>query len=216
MSDTPQEDTFAALAEELEEITDDISDVKLFDIPVLIVFVLLFTTVALQFITRYVFNDSLGWTEEIARYFLILLGFVGSVTCVRKGKHIFLEFAYHYLPHKSLKPIRILVEAIVAGFWGYAGWLAIVLSQKTKSNMASIEIPKAYVYYFVVASCFAMALFAVMNLVRCIRKSTEAHTHDWLQQTHPQTDPQTDPQAPQTHPQAPQTHPQTPQAQGDK
>ena len=80
------------LAAGIEEITDDISDVGWLDIPVLIVFAALFIIVALQFFTRYVLNDSMGWTEEIARYFLIILGFVGSVTCVRKKKHIFLEF----------------------------------------------------------------------------------------------------------------------------
>ena len=165
----PAHDPLSTFAEELEEITDDLSGVSLFDIPVIVVFVCLFMIVAMQFFTRYVLNDSLGWTEEIARYFLVLLGFVGSVTCVRRGKHIFLEFAYHYLPRVTLKPILVAVDAIVAGFWGYLGWLAIVLAQKTGSNMASVEIPKAYIYYIVSASCFAGGVFAVVNVVRGVR-----------------------------------------------
>ena len=36
-------------------------------------------TVLYQFITRYVFNDSAAWTEEIARYLLIATVFVGAV-----------------------------------------------------------------------------------------------------------------------------------------
>jgi len=183
MSDAPEEkDRVAALVDELEEVTDDISDVRVFDIPVLIIFVILFFIVALQFFTRYVLNDSLGWTEEIARYFLILLGFVGGVTCVRKGKHIFLEFAYHFLPVKSIKPIILVVEVIVAGFWGYAGWLAIELAQKTASNMVSINLPKAYLYYIVAASCFLMAVFAVLNLIREAGKPAEQVVREKLQQ----------------------------------
>ena len=50
--------------------------------------VVLILIVATQFFTRYVLNNSFGWTEELARYLLIMLGFVGSVTCVRKGSHI--------------------------------------------------------------------------------------------------------------------------------
>ena len=38
-------------------------------------FWLLALTVFYQFITRYVFNDSASWTEEIARYFLIAVVF---------------------------------------------------------------------------------------------------------------------------------------------
>ena len=42
-------------------------DVRVYDVPVLVVFAVLFLIVALQFFTRYVLNDSLGWTEEIAQ-----------------------------------------------------------------------------------------------------------------------------------------------------
>ena len=106
MTEPTGEDRVAALVDELEEVTDDISDVRWYDIPVLAIFGVLFFIVALQFFTRYVLNDSLGWTEEIARYLLILVGFIGGITAVRKNKHIFLEFMFHYLPRRSLKRSR--------------------------------------------------------------------------------------------------------------
>ncbi len=163
-----KEDIFS----ELEEVTDDISDVGLLDFPVLIIFVLLFFIVALQFFTRYVLNDSLGWTEEIARYLLILLAFVGSVTCVRKGKHIYLEFFYRYLPQGLIKPISTIVELIVFGMFGYMGWLGIELAQKTKSQrMVSLDLPKSVIYYIVVAACIAMAIFAAYRIVRLLKMS---------------------------------------------
>ncbi|MEV8468549.1 TRAP transporter small permease [Fluviibacterium sp. DFM31] len=172
MSEQPEPDHIAALIEEVEEVTDDISDVSWMDIPVLVIFSILFVIVALQFFTRYVLNDSLGWTEEIARYFLIMLGFLGGVTCVRKGKHIFLEFVFAYLPTHVIKPVAVASEILVVGFWGYCGWLSIELAQKTRSNMVSIDVPKAYVYYLVCAGCFLMAFFAAGKLLDVLRKST--------------------------------------------
>ena len=168
-----KKDRILAMIDEVEEVSDDISDVTIFDVPVLIIFAILFFIVAMQFFTRYVLNDSLGWTEEIARYFLILLGFVGGITCVRKGSHIFLEFAYGFLPLKTIKPTILTVEVIVIGFWGYAGWLAIELAQKTNSNMVSIALPKAYLYYIVVVGCFLMAAFAIHKFLGEARKSTD-------------------------------------------
>ncbi len=180
MSDDKKIVHFEGLLDELEEVTDDISDVNWMDIPVLIVFSILFVIVALQFFTRYVLNDSLGWTEEIARYFLIVLGFLGGVTCVRKGKHIYLEFAYSLMPRGLIKPIVTLSESLVLFFWGYCGFLAIELAQKTRSNMVSIDLPKAYIYYVVSAGCFLMAIFTIKTLFNVIRKSSDQVSHDRL------------------------------------
>ena len=158
--------THDPLMDEIAEVSDDISDVSPLDIPVMAVFSCLFLIVALQFFSRYILNDSPGWTEEIARYFLIMLGFVGGITCVRKNRHIFLEFAYHYLPVKAIKPVVVVAETLVLAFWGYAGWLGVELAQKTRSNMVSVAVPKAYLYYIVAAGCFLMAAYALMILVR--------------------------------------------------
>src|SRR5262245_9090285 len=46
-------------------------------------FWLLAATVFYQFFTRYVLNDSAAWTEEIARYLLIAMVFVGTAAAVR-------------------------------------------------------------------------------------------------------------------------------------
>ena len=73
------------------------------DLPALILFVALAGIVLLQFISRYVLNDSVAWTEEIARYLLIGVAYAGSVTALRKGEHIFLEFLYRRIsPSLSL------------------------------------------------------------------------------------------------------------------
>lgn len=169
--DADPTDKVDAAFQDLEEVSDDISDVSWTDIPVLIIFWLLFGIVLLQFITRYVFNDSYGWTEEIARYFLIFLCFVGSITCVRKGSHIYLEFFYRYLPAGAIKIVSMLVEATVAVFFAYAGYLGIGLAQRTfAQKMVSIDLPKGLIYWIVVVSCFAMALAALINTVRLARR----------------------------------------------
>ena len=171
MSDALKKDAIDSAIESLEEVTDDISDVRVYDIPVLLIFLALFLIVALQFFTRYVLNDSLGWTEEIARYFLILLGFVGSITCVRKGSHIYLEFFYRFISTRLGKLLSVVVEATVVVFFTYLGYLAIELAQRTHAQrMVSVNLPKGLIYYTIVVACFAMAVFAAFHVFQMARE----------------------------------------------
>ncbi len=151
----------------MDTASEDISDVSVLDIPVLILFVTLIMIVATQFFTRYVLNNSLGWTEEIARYLLIMLGFVGSVTCVRKGSHIYLEFFYRYVPRSFIKPMAMTVEVITGGFFGYIGYLGLTMVERTAGQkMITLPWPKAIIWYVVMISCAAMVLFVIRNIFR--------------------------------------------------
>ena len=61
-------------------------------------FWLLALDVFYQFFTRYVLNDSAAWTEEIARYLLICIVFVGIASAVRRTRHIHVDFVYRLIP----------------------------------------------------------------------------------------------------------------------
>ena len=149
-----------------------LADIQPVDWPVLAIFWGLFLIVFLQFFTRYFLNNSLGWTEEIARYLLILLCFVGSATCVRRGSHIFLQFFYRYLSVPNVKVLAIVIELVVVAFCAYAGWLTIELAQRTHSQkMVSIDLPKSIIYWTVAVSFFAMALMAVRNVWKYLHQS---------------------------------------------
>src|SRR4051812_13928555 len=65
-------------------IADDEIDLRRYrleDWLALALFWMLGLIVFYQFFTRYALNDSAAWTEEIARYFLIGIVFIGAATC---------------------------------------------------------------------------------------------------------------------------------------
>ena len=51
-----------------------------------------------QVVTRYVMDDPAGWTEEIARYFLVAVVFVGATMSVRRNNHIQVDYFYRLMP----------------------------------------------------------------------------------------------------------------------
>ena len=157
----------------LEDSPVDLSDFRWTDIPALIAFWGLAGIVFMQFFTRYVLNDSLAWTEEIARYVLILVAFSGAIIATRKGTHIFLEFFYRFIPPLMGKILSILVEIGNVAFWGYLAWLGIELSNKTRTKMASIPIPKSLVYWAATVCLAVMAIYAAFWVIKKIRQSPD-------------------------------------------
>ena len=152
----------------------DLSDLRWEDAIVLAVFWILAIDVFLQFFTRYVLNNSLGWTEEIARYLLICVTFIGAVMAVRKRSHIAVEFLYRWVPREGRRVAQTLIDATSVIFYGGMTWLTAVLASKTRQNMVSVQIPKAWLYWLVAACFAAMACIALYNAWRHLRSGTSA------------------------------------------
>lgn len=162
----------APRGEEGEEAID-LTDISRVDSLAFILFWVLAGVVFLQFFTRYVLNDSLGWTEEIARYLLIGVTFVGAIIAVRKNTHIAVEFFYRYLPGGVRRRLRQAVAAANALFFAYMTWLAARLAGRTYQKMASIEVSKAVIYWCVAAACAVMTAYALRLAWRTFRARGE-------------------------------------------
>ena len=153
-------------------------DVESADIVVFLLFWGLFAVVFLQFYTRYVLNDSLGWTEEIARYLLILVTFVGSIMAMRKGSHIAVEALLVFLPKEAKHWNLVVVDGVVAIFCGAMAWYAYELGDRAPGYMVSIDIPKGYMYWCVAAALAGITVHAAARFVRRLRRreADVAHT----------------------------------------
>src|SRR6267142_5328762 len=80
-------------------------------------FWVLAATIFYQFFTRYVLNDSAAWTEEIARYLLITVVFVGATIGVVKDNHIQVDFFYRFMPRPVARVLAICVDILRIAFF---------------------------------------------------------------------------------------------------
>lgn len=126
----------------------------------------LFLVVGLQFFTRYVLNDSLGWTEEIARMLLIVLTYVGAVVCARKRSHIRVDLIIEMLPEKILKTVVRGIDLLSAVFFLFLSWTAMQFALVTRLRMSSIEIPKSIIFWICAASLLFMAFYYFVHAVK--------------------------------------------------
>lgn len=136
------------------------------DYPVLVVFAVLFFTVFLQFFTRYILNDSLSWTEEAARYLLILLTFVGAIKCQVLDSHIRLEFIDQFLP-RGIKGLKVFSLLVTTGYFAFLGYALTILARQTSfQKMVSLPFPKYYLYILLFVALFVLVLVQLYQLWR--------------------------------------------------
>lgn len=126
--------------------------------------------VFLQFFTRYVLNDSLAWTEEIARYGLIWVTFIGAAVVVRKNSHIAVEVLLHFLPAGSARVLLALVDTFKLLFIGLLAYFSVTIVERMQwQRMVIIDLPMSIVYGGVALGCFLMLMRQIITFFRNAR-----------------------------------------------
>jgi TRAP-type C4-dicarboxylate transport system permease small subunit len=164
-------------AEELAQVFDepapeaDLSQYGIEDWATLAIFWLMALAVFLQFFTRYVLNDSLAWTEEIATYCLVAVVFLGSSMCVRLDRHIHVDLIFRYLPHRVARVLSTAIDIVRTLFFAYGTWLVWRFMEIVEGEtMTTIMIPKNWIYACVLAGFILMFVRSVQVMVQNWRR----------------------------------------------
>ena len=124
--------------------------------------------IVVQVFFRYVLQNSLQWSEEIARYMFIWLIYIGISYGVKMDKHIAVDAVYSFLP-KKVKPfyaligyVIFLIFAIIVVYYGVLVTANIAGSGQI-SNGA--HVPMQYVYVAPVVGMILTIIRLVQRLV---------------------------------------------------
>ena len=146
-------------------VTDEAVDLSVYGWEDWITFALFWILAGIVFyqvFTRYVMDDPAGWTEEIARYFLVAVVFIGAAMSVRKNNHIQVDYFYRLMPAKMGRVVSVAVDLARCAFLGYSTWLCWRLIQRIgASRMAIVDLPVGWVFG---AMLFGFALMSVRSL----------------------------------------------------
>ncbi len=114
----------------------------------LAVFWALGLTVFYQFVTRYVMNDSAAWTEEVARYLLIGVVFIGAAVGVAKNNQIQVDFFYRHMPAAMGRWLSRAVDVLRTAFFAAAVVMTVQMMLKIGNNtrMTIVDAPMNIVY----------------------------------------------------------------------
>ena len=126
---------------------------------------LIATVVAIiQVIARYIFSNSLYWSEEIILYSLI------TMSLVRYGVHISVEVLQAFLGPKLsriFKYLSTLLGMVFAVTLIYYGWRLFINTNNMGQLSPAMQIPVAYVYLIIPISGVFM-LFRYIGLFQAL------------------------------------------------
>ncbi len=137
---------------------------------VVVLMVVLVAALALQVFFRYVVQDPLVWSEELARYALVWITFLGAAVAYRHGTHVVVETVVALLA----RPVRIALAWFVDGLLVLALLVLLVqgvgmveITARTRSTI--LQIPMSWVYASVPVSAVLMLGFQVERTLGRLR-----------------------------------------------
>jgi TRAP-type C4-dicarboxylate transport system permease small subunit len=124
--------------------------------------------VFLQFFTRYVLNDSLSWTEEIARYGLMWIVFIGGILVTRRNTHIAVELMSNLMkPGPARVALLAGIDIVKLMFLVLLAYFSITITDRMAfQRMTVFDLPMSYVYCGVAVGCIGMFIRQAQNVWR--------------------------------------------------
>lgn len=127
----------------------------------------LVAVVTIQIVGRMVFTISTPWTEELAKYLLIWISFIGGVVCLIRGEHLLVDILYAKFSPRLKKYARLANDAIFIAFTFVLLVAGIQLCANPiirRSLTPAMQMPRVWLYYVLPVTMGLMMLYSVFDL----------------------------------------------------
>jgi len=118
---------------------------------------------------RYLFSQSIYFTEELNEFLIVIITFMGLGYVTRKGRHIRMSAFYDMLPARSKKLLMILIAAVTAVAMFILTWYAFEYVAKIARRgrvTPSLQIPLYLTYVWVVAGFAVTGIQYLLTVVK--------------------------------------------------
>jgi TRAP-type transport system small permease protein len=134
----------------------------------LFLFIVLIILATAQVLFRYVIQYPLPWTEELARFTLVWVTFLGAASVTRRKLHLAVDFFVSKLPLRASRAISFFFYLLVLIFLGTALWGAMVMMEESIPVFAG-SIPWLSMMYLYLGGVIGLSLMMVYVLLHFCR-----------------------------------------------
>ncbi len=113
--------------------------------------------VIIQVYVRYVVKGSFPWSEELARYLMAWVAFLGSSLGIETGAHVGVELFVNLLPKKLRIGVKVIIKLGMLAFLAAAIKESYSLCLNVASQLSpALRIPMVWPYLSVPIGCIFM------------------------------------------------------------
>ncbi len=124
-------------------------------------------------ISRFIFNHSVIFAEELNSTFILLVTFAGIGYAARHGRHIRMSAIYDQLPVATRKKLMTVIVAVTAFFMLFLAWFSVLYVFNVYSKgriMPALGVPVYVVYLWVPIGFFITGVQYALTTVKNIRE----------------------------------------------
>ena len=126
----------------------------------------LFIIVVLAVIGRYVFGRSLTWTEEVPRYLLIWISFLGAAAGVAQREHVGFDVLFNALPAAVRRWLGAAIGILILFFgWNMFRYGIVFVKDFGPDMMETIPYSNYWYYVAMPIAGALLVLFSVRSIV---------------------------------------------------
>jgi len=132
--------------------------------------------IVVQVFFRYVLQNSISWSEEIARYLFIWLIYIGISYGVKEDKHIAVEAIANMLPEKGQKVFAIISDILFLFFAVlvlFYGTQVVGMIAKSGQLSPASHIPMQLIYAAPVIGFALVVIRLIQNIGKAVRSLRE-------------------------------------------
>lgn len=131
----------------------------------ILLFVLMIAMIGAQICMRYVFNDPLTWSEELARFAMIYLAFLAGALAIRHNQHIRVTGLFA-LPRRAAQAIAGLATLLTVAALTVLAWQGWLITGKTaRQTSTALGVTMDHIYVAIPAAAALMVLGLLLSLL---------------------------------------------------
>lgn len=130
-----------------------------------IVLTIIFLSITVGILSRYLFNKPMSWTEELVCFLMVYLCYISAAITTAEKKHLVADFLIAKAPPLFRKIISVISRLLMILFFAVVCISIVQLLPTLVWRSGVLLIHRRFYYYPVLVSCIIMTFDVVVDIL---------------------------------------------------